>query len=308
MKILVTGATGYAGIQISAALRRDGHTVLGLTRDADGPRARSLAVAEVTPVNGDISDADSYRPHLDDVDAVVHAVLDMNDPVGSDQRLFAELRAAQNRDGRGRHLVYTGGISSYGKTGKPLMDENTPGDPDSPLHFRMQVEQELAASGLPHTVVRPGFMYGGEARTSITGQWFADGHAGRAVFYGDPDKRWTWVHVNDLAEAYVAILARAPELNGETFVLGDEQRPRVLEVYTACLRAAGYAGAIEYESAEAGGMLQMAADQDELVTSAKARRRLGWTPRHTGVLDELETYHRAWQSTLVTAKEDEVHA
>ncbi len=89
MEILVTGATGYAGIQISAALRRDSHTVPGPTRAADSPRARSLAGAEIVPATEDVSGADSYRAHLDGVDAVVHAMLDKNDPVGSDQRLLA---------------------------------------------------------------------------------------------------------------------------------------------------------------------------------------------------------------------------
>lgn len=62
----------------------------------------------------------------------MHLLLDMSDPVGGDQRLFAELAAAQERDGRRRHLVFTTGISSYGRTGLALMDENTPAIPRAP--------------------------------------------------------------------------------------------------------------------------------------------------------------------------------
>ncbi|MEU1625357.1 NAD-dependent epimerase/dehydratase family protein [Streptomyces sp. NPDC020096] len=294
MKILVTGATGYAGPRIAAALRREGHAVLGLTRDTASRRA--LAAAEIRPVVGDIADPDSYRQHLEEADAVVHTVLDMNDPAGTDQKLFAELRAAQDRTGRARHLIYTTGVSSYGRTGISLMDDDTPGNPDSPLHFRMRLEAELAACGLPHTVIRPGFIYGGEARTSMTSQWFADGEAGRAVFYGDRTKRWTWVHVDDLAAAYVAVLAHVEAADRQVFVVGDDHQPTALDVYTACLKAAGYTGEITFESAEAGGMLQVAADQDELVTSGKARRLLGWRPRRPGVLEDTATYHEAWRA------------
>ncbi|WP_033329081.1 NAD-dependent epimerase/dehydratase family protein [Streptomyces yerevanensis] len=296
MQILVIGATGYAGRRASAALARAGHRVLGLTRDTTGQAAQDLTINEVTPVEGDFSKPETWRGHLDGTDAVVHLLMEMSDPFGGDQRLFAELVAAQERDGRRRHLVFTTGISSYGRTGLPLMDENTPGNPESPLGFRFALEKELAASGLAHTVVRPGFMYGGPATTSMTGEWFAAAEAGKPVFYGDTAKRWSWVHVDDLADAYVRILDNPVSVDGEVFVVADDQRLTALDVQRVALRAAGYAGEITLESAEAGGMMQMAADQDELVTSAKAHRLLGWCPRHVSFTDNPEQHYRAWKA------------
>ncbi|MFE7774594.1 NAD-dependent epimerase/dehydratase family protein [Streptomyces sp. NPDC057445] len=296
MKIFVTGATGYAGSRVSAALSRAGHRVLGLALDASSEAAQALSRSEVTPVQGDFSRPETWRGHLDGVDAVVHLLLDMGDPLGSDQRLFAELTAAQERDGRRRHLVYTTGISSYGRTGLPLMDENTPGNPDGPLAFRFQLEKELAATGLSHTIVRPGFMYGGAATTSMTGQWFAAAEAGKPVFHGDTDKRWSWVHVDDLARAYVRILDNPAAVDGETFVIADDQRLRALDLQTSAVRAAGCTAEISLETAEAGGMMQMAADQDELVSSAKARRLLGWTPHHASFTDGADIHYRAWKA------------
>ncbi|WP_223146452.1 NAD-dependent epimerase/dehydratase family protein [Streptomyces apricus] len=301
MQILVTGATGYAGRRVSRALARAGHTVLGLTRDAAAPAARDLAVDEVTPVQGDVRRPETWRGHLDGTDAVVHLLLDMSDPVGTDRLLFAELAAVQEKDGRCRHLVYTTGISSYGRTGLALMDENTPGAPDSPLGFRFALERELAATGLPHTVVRPGFLYGGPATTSMTAQWFAAAEAGEPVFYGDTAKRWSWVHVDDLADAYVRILDHPSAVDGEVFVVADDQRAAALDVQRAAVRAAGYTGEIVLKDAEAGGMLQTAADQDELVSSAKAHRLLGWRPRHVAFTDAPELYHRAWKAARPAA-------
>lgn len=37
-------------------------------------------------------------------------------------------------------------------------------------------------------------------------------------------------------------------------------------------------------------MMQMAADQDELVASAKAHRLLGWRPRHASFTDNPEQH------------------
>lgn len=293
MQILVTGATGYAGRRVSTALARAGHTVLGLTRDP--ATAADLVVDEVTPVRGDLAKPDTWREHLDGTEAVVHLVMDLNDPVGTDRALFAGISEAEKRDGRRRHLVYTTGISSYGRTGVALMDENTPGNPESPIGFRFALEAELAASGITHTVVRPGFLYGGPATTSMTAQWFAAAEAGAPVFYGDTAKRWSWVHVDDLADAYVRVLDREPA--GEVFVIADDQRMTALEVHRAAVRAAGFTGETRLEPAEAGGIMQVAADQDELVSSAKAHRLLGWRPRHVSFTDAPERHHEAWRAS-----------
>ncbi|MFF3460383.1 hypothetical protein ACFYXH_40095 [Streptomyces sp. NPDC002730] len=47
-------------------------------------------------------------------------------------------------------------------------------------------------------------------------------------------------------------------------------------------------------------MLQMAADQDELVTSAKAHRLLGWTPRRASLTDAIDVHYRAWRAAQPT--------
>ncbi|WP_167499490.1 hypothetical protein [Streptomyces malaysiensis] len=62
------------------------------------------------------------------------------------------------------------------------------------------------------------------------------------------------------------------------------------------IRAAGYTGEITLEPAEAGGMMQVAADQDELVSSAKAHPLLGWRPRHASFTDDPEQHYRAWKA------------
>ncbi|MFD7659279.1 NAD-dependent epimerase/dehydratase family protein [Actinosynnema sp. NPDC059797] len=160
------------------------------------------------------------------------------------------------------------------------------------MGFRFALEAELAASGLAHTIVRPGFMYGGPATTSMTAQWFAAAEAGTPVFFGDTTKRWSWAHVDDLADAYVRVLDREPA--GEVFVIADDQRLTALDVQRVAVRAAGFTGEVRPEPAEAGGIMQVAADRDELVSSAKAHRLLGWRPRHISFTDDPEKHHRAW--------------
>ena len=47
MQVFITGATGYIGFAVSAALRRHGHRVRGLTRN--GAKAGRLGATKSTP-------------------------------------------------------------------------------------------------------------------------------------------------------------------------------------------------------------------------------------------------------------------
>ncbi len=61
MKVLVTGATGYAGFHAAISLRQAGHQVYGLVRDGSKTRAKELQRYEVQLALGDIKQPESYR-------------------------------------------------------------------------------------------------------------------------------------------------------------------------------------------------------------------------------------------------------
>lgn len=68
------------------------------------------------------------------------------------------------------------------------MDETTPANPDHSLAFRMAMESKLFEMDMPkinRMVLRPGFMYGLDGHSSISGQWFATGEKGQAIYRGD---------------------------------------------------------------------------------------------------------------------------
>ena len=64
------------------------------------------------------------------------------------------------------------------------------------------------------------------------------------MFRGDREKGWSWVHIDDLAEAYRLVAEADRSVEGEVFCLADELRPRCVDVMRACLAAAGYHGEI----------------------------------------------------------------
>ncbi|MBW4603391.1 MAG: hypothetical protein KME29_28460 [Calothrix sp. FI2-JRJ7] len=88
-------------------------------------------------------------------------------------------------------------------------------------------------------------------------------------------------------------------INGEVFCIADEQRPKCIEVMKTCLRATGYEGEIELAPPQEDDITSTWFDQNEFITSRKAHRLLGWVPRHTGIIDEIETYYASWKATQI---------
>ncbi len=299
MKILITGATGYAGFHAAIALRQAGHHVYALVRDATKPRAQDLQRHEIELAVGDIKQPETYRKYLDS-DVIIHAMMDFQDPQEADFKLFETLRQVAEATPRKRLFIYTTGCSIYGKRPERVMDETTPANPDHKLAFRMDMEQELFAIPIPDcrkVVLRPGFMYGLDGHSSVSGTWFEMGEQRKAIYRGDPEKGWSWVHINDLAEAYVRVAESGAAIDGEIFCIADEQRPKCVEVMQACLKATGYEGEIEFAKPQEDDITSVWFNQNEFITSRKAYRILGWSPRHTGIIDEVETYYASWKAS-----------
>jgi nucleoside-diphosphate-sugar epimerase len=301
MKILVTGATGYAGYHTAIAFRQAGHQVSGLVRDDSKNRARELLRHEVNLAQGDLSDPATYRQHLENSDVLVHTVLDFKNPQETDQKLFDTLQQiAQNSlSQRQRLFIYTTGCSIYGKRPERIMDETTPANPDHALAFRMEMESKLFNMNMPRisrVVLRPGFMYGLDGHSSISGQWFEMGEKGQAIYRGDRNKGWSWVHVGDLAQAYVMVAESSTNLDGQVFCVADEQRYKCVEVMQACLSVTGYQGEIKFALADDEDITSTWFDQNEFIASGKIKRWLGWFPQHIGIIDEIETYYCSWKA------------
>jgi nucleoside-diphosphate-sugar epimerase len=293
MRIFVTGVSGYAGFYGALRLAESGHTVVGLVRNPDQPRLAMLRAQEITLVVGDVGQPDGYHKELEQADVVIHTMLDKRKPLDTDRALFAALQALSARP---RRFIYTTGCSIFGKVSVPIIDETTEPNPQHPLAFRRMLEREaLALSNVTTVVVRPGFMFGNDGYNSVSTDWFELAAEGNPVFRGDREKGWSWIHIADLSEAY-RLVAEAQDsvVAGQIFHLADDLRPLSRDVMRACLDAAGYAGEIRYEGVAPGDNVSSWFDQNEFITSQKARDRLGWIPRHVGVIDGAPAAYRAW--------------
>src|SRR5205809_2303410 len=293
MQVFITGATGYIGFAVSTALRRHGHRVRGLARNA--AKAGRLARHEIEPVIGDLADPKSYADVAAQCSVLIHAAFDYSaEGVTKDKVAIETLLDAGRRGAQPKTLIFTSGAWVYGDTGDQMVDETTPLIPIKLIAWRPANEQlVLRASGVRGLVIRAGCVYGGAG--GLTAPWFAK--PGEAVV-GDGRNRWTMVHLDDLADAYV----RAAEsgLAGEIFNVTDRSRFTVLELATAAARAAGYTGEIPLlplaEAKKTMGDFADALALNQHVDSGKAVRLLGWQPRHGGFLDDVDVLYRAWKA------------
>jgi nucleoside-diphosphate-sugar epimerase len=297
MKVFITGATGYIGFNVAKAYRRAGHEVWGLTRSEE--KARILCRHEIRPVVGSMQQTDGWEVPAKDCSVLIHAAVDyQTDPFALDKQTVEFLLSLARQGPRPKTLIYTSGVWVYGSTHGALVDETTPLNPPKMVARRPATEELVLSAGeLRGLVIRPGCVYGYQG--GLTGMWFAAAADEKALMaVGDGGNRWTMVHADDLADAYL----RAGEsgLSGEVFNVTDRSRWSVGEMLAAVARVSGYAGKITFipvaEAAKTMGDFAECLALDQHADSRKAVRLLGWQPKHGGFVDGAETYFMSWRA------------
>ena len=295
-RIFVTGATGYIGGAVAARLVRKGHTVFGLTRRKQ--RAQALEAAGIVPVIGDLTQDQDWRGVLQNCDTAVHVAFDAE--TGAADVDHAALEALRNAslDGRVRRVLYTSDAWVHGHGREGVADEHTPVAPLAHLQWRAAHEEialDLSAHEVHVIVLRPGLVYG--EHRGILGGWYAEAMDRHSVTYpGDGSQHWSLVHRDDVADAYALALEHGSA--GERYLLADESRHTVKQLAEAVATATN-AKALAWPAADlvrTHGPLGEALLNDLTVSSAKARRELGWVPRHLSFVAEADDLWREWQS------------
>jgi len=302
MRILVTGANGYIGLATADALRRNGHIVYGLIRNES--HKNELIKREIIPLIGDFKDPKSWLSVLDEVGVVIDTVSPQggDDPFAANRSLFAATAQAAKRLGLRKRFIFTSGCMDYGNQPGKVSYESS-----KPLGFPKRIEfinEILRNIEIDCAVVRPGFVYGGTGGTHIA-SWYAANEKGVIDYYGDPNKSWPWVHVTDLAQAFV-VLVESPRgsVSGEIFNVSDDTRITCLQAREAMARAGDAKDAkVELHPASDDPLSQRIEVTHTL--SCEKLRNIGWVPRCGPFLDNIKLYaHAAIANGTVHQKVD----
>lgn len=282
MRVFLTGGSGYIGRATISALVRHGHTVEALARsERAAERVGSLGAA---PLIGGLGDLGVLNAAAARAEAVVHLA---QAETGAED--LAAATAMQDGIGTGTY-VHTGGTWVYGDT-DGVADETAAWNPPALVAWRKPVEDavlERARHGGRPVVVQPGLLYGGENRLIDIFYTTPGKEAGAVPCIGDGANHWALVHVDDIAELYVAALDAKP---GAVYVGVGGVNPTAKECALALARSVGLDGKIASVTLEEArrqmGPIADAFALDQQFTPARAEAELGWTPAHTDPLAVL---------------------
>lgn len=285
MRILITGATGYIGSAVAAALARSGHKIAALVRSAD-----KLAGKGYEPIVGDLRRHDSFVGAVRSSDAVVHMAFDYSPDGGAADQAAIEamLRVAHGP------FIYTSGVWVLGNTGGKSADERATPNPVPVVAWRPAVEK-LVRKFEMGMVIRPGCVYGGKG--GMFANFWKQAEAGAVSIVGDGTNRWAKIHRDDLADLYVKLIDKRPLGMYYHATDGDESTMR--QAAEAMLKAAGKEGTVATVPADQArstlGPLVDGLVLDQRVSSEKAKRELLWSPKKS-FLRDVSSLYAEWRS------------
>jgi len=296
MNIFVTGAAGYIGGSVAMALLAAGHRVRGLTRGA--AHAERLAACGIEPVVGALDDADLLTREARAADGVINAA--SSDHAGAARALIAGL------EGSHKPLLHTSGSSVIGDDARGNRASTTVFDDEAtPLvvHPVRQPRREIdlmvlgaAESAIRCAVICPSLIYGaGRGLNPSSVQVpFLVGNAreqGVVQLVGNGSNVWSHVHIDDVVDLYVRALAQAP---AGAFYFAENGEASFGDIGAAIAKRLGLAR-VEALSAETAAVrwgeskAHFTFGSNSRVRGKRARRELGWAPRHPSVIDWILT-------------------
>ena len=311
MKVLVTGAAGFIGSHLAAALLERGADVIGLDSFTDY-YARSVKEANLdvnrrhprfTFLEERIQDA-NLPVLLDDVTHVFHlaAQAGVRRSWGREFRIYTENNVEASQQlleacvGRPLHrFVYASSSSLYGDNVSIPMREDALPQPISPYGVTKLAAEQLCYlyfvnHGVPTTSVRYFTVYGPRQRPDMAFHRFllAALRDDPIVLYADGEQTRDFTYVTDAVAATMA--AGDVGVPGRAYNVGGGARVTVNEVLNIVEKLAGRRLQIRREPAQKGDM------RDTYADTTLARTDLGFVPA-VSLEQGLESEYR-WLSTI----------
>jgi nucleoside-diphosphate-sugar epimerase len=289
MKIFVTGAAGFIGGSIAAALVRKGHEVSGLARKPE--QAQELAKIGVTAVIGDLNDRELLVAQAQAADAVINAA-------SSDNRAAVEA-LIDGLSGSGKVFLHTSGSSivgdaSGGEGTDKIYHEDALPAPTPDKAARVAIDDLVLAAadkGIRSAVLCNTLIYGHGAlpRDSVQlPRLLKQARKSGIVRHVGPGRNiWSNVHIDDVVDLYLLALEKTP---AGTFYFVESGEASFRDMSNAIAQALQLPPAQDWplEQAKEEWGYEMASyglGSNSRVRGQRARKLLAWAPHRPAVLD-----------------------
>ena len=290
MRIFLTGANGFIGGGVAAALIANGHAVRGLVRDQ--AKAEAVAAHGIEPVIGSLDDAALLQAEARASDGVVNAA--NSDHRGAIDAFIAALA------GSDKPFIHTSGSSVVGDRamGEPsdrIFHEDTPIVAEPERVARAAIDrhiQDASTSGIRSIVLCNSMIYGntiGSPAQSVQVPVLAQHgrESGIVRYIGRGLNRWSNVHIADVGQLYALAIAKAP---AGSFMYVENGEEALRDVAQAIARRLGLGDAQSWpaEQAIAALGLQKAMftfGSNSRVRGKRAVELLGWRPTHRSITE-----------------------
>ena len=308
MKILITGATGLLGSHLIKELQQRHEQIRALVLPVEN--ADNLVKQGIEVVRGDITDASTLEPAVQDIDIVFHlaGMMGVTRPV-ADYRLV-NVNGSENlykaaQKASVRRYVHTSSHTIYGLGYGRFLTENDLLKPDPDPYSITKAEGDrlmrrlMLTSDVETVILRPGTFFGPYDRLHF-GRMAGRMKAGKGLIIGRGDNTLPFCYVTDVVQGFL-LAAYHENAPGNVYNITNDRPLTQLEMFNAIADAVGgirptrhipylplYYGAIVAERVVAplthtrpivtqlGAMMFGSANRHSV---EKARRELGFEPK-----------------------------
>src|SRR4051812_42528365 len=308
MKVFVAGATGALGKQLVPKLVAAGHEVVGMTRSSD--RAALVRQLGAEPAIADALDPEAVGAVISAAqpEVIVHQLTALSAEIdlrhfdrsfAQTNRLRTEgtdnLLSAARAVGARRFVAQSFAGWPSARIGGPVKTEDDPLDTDPPAAVRPTLEAimylERAVTGaapIEGLALRYGGFYGPGTSLQLDpprGEHIEAIRSRKFPIVGDGAGVWSFVHIEDAAEATaIAVERGAPGV----YNVVDDQPAAVRDWLPELARAIGAKRPLRVPRwvgrLMAGEAATVMMTEIRGASNAKAKRELGWVPRHPSLL------------------------
>ena len=313
-KFLVTGAAGFIGRSIAAALLERGETVRGVDSFITGKRENLIGLEPMEFIEGNLADPATCERVSAGVEVIFHEAAlasvprSVADPAATNLHCVTAtlnlLVAA--REAGVRRIVFAGSSSAYGDTPTLPKSEDMLPNPISPYAVaKLAGEQYMRAFarvyGLETVVLRyfnvfgpfqdPTSHYSGVLAVFCRRMLAGD----QPTIYGDGEQSRDFTYIDNVVHAnLLAAEAPAARVSGQVMNTATGNRVTLNQILDILRELTGYKGDVEYAPARSGDI------RDSLADIGLAAELLGYRP----IVELREGLRRTVDWYRHTAKKD----